>query len=225
MIDANDCPTNFTSPFNVVVSGPSQVGKTTYVHMLIRNEGLITPSPTRIVYMYGEMQPMIRNLQDNPPKNTRVEIVQGWQPTVVNDMNAEDNNLLVLDDVMTDCRDEVSLSNLFTRGGHHRNISVVFLAQNYFFAGKSAVDIRRNTHYLIMFACKQDKKQVALFGQRILPGYNRAFLDAYDDATSQKHGHLLVDMTTSCPTRFMLRSNTLDTFPRVSYKRHTILKC
>lgn len=189
----------------MVVAGPSQVGKTTFVHRLLRSN-IITPTPDRIVYAYGEMQPALKDLS----ALTKVELHEGWSPTLVESMQPTQNNLLVLDDVMNDCRDDTALSNLFTRGGHHRNISVIFLTQNYFFGGRSAVDVRRNTHYLVLFACKQDRRQVSAFAQRILPRKWRSFLEAYEDATTARHGYLFVDMSKTCPDKYMLRANILD---------------
>lgn len=207
--DAPDCLSSLRAPFNMVVAGPSQVGKTTFVHRLLRSN-MINPTPDRIVYAYGELQPSLEDLRNTPPHQSAVELHQGWSSSITEDMKPSQKNLLVLDDVMNDCRDDTALSNLFIRGGHHRNISVIFLTQNYFFGGRSAVDVRRNTHYLVLFACKQDRQQIASFAQRVLPRKWRRFLDAYEEATSTRHGHLLVDMSANCPDKYMLRANILD---------------
>lgn len=208
--DASQCPLTFRSPFNMVVAGPSQVGKSTFVRSLLaaRKVGAIEPQPDRIKYVYGEVPP-------NLGPELRVECYKGWSADHTEDMDPSVNNVIILDDVANDCKDDAALSNLFTRGGHHRNISIILVTQNYFFPGKCAVDIRRNTHYLVLFACKQDRKHIASFMQRILPTKWRSGLTAYEDATSKRHGHLLVDMSTQCPDEYMLRANTLNEFPHV----------
>lgn len=209
----NSCPTNFYAPFNMVVAGPSQVGKTTFVQSLLSKPygcGSIIPHIDRIKYVYGEEAPNI-----NVDSGTRIDWCKGWSSQVMEDMHPANNNLIVLDDVANDCKDDPTLSNMFTRGGHHRNISIILLTQNYFFSGRTAIDIRRNTHYLVLFACKQDKGPVATFAQRLFPTGWKNFLSAYNDATSIPHGHLLVDMTTKCPEQYMLRAKTLDDRPVV----------
>jgi len=41
--------------------------------------------------------------------------------------------------------------NLFTKGSHHRNISIMYLAQNLFPKNKFARTISLNEHYMILF--------------------------------------------------------------------------
>ena len=48
--------------------------------------------------------------------------------------------LIVLDDIM-DSAYSTKLSQLFTKGSHHRNISLVLIAQNLFHQGPSSRDI------------------------------------------------------------------------------------
>lgn len=206
--EATDCPIAFYTPFNMVVSGPSQVGKTTFIKNLLERTselpGSIVPKPTRIKYVYGEEAPKL---------DVRVEFHRGWSSTLMDDMLPTSTNVIVLDDVANECRDDASLSNMFTRGGHHRNISIILLTQNYFFAGRTALDVRRNTHYLVLFACKQDKKQVSTFAQRLFPFKWKNFMQAYEDATRPQHGHLLVDMTTRCDEKYMVRARSLSDRP------------
>ena len=41
-------------------------------------------------------------------------------------------NLVVLDDMMQELSNEKKITNLFTKGCHHRNLSVIFIVQNLF---------------------------------------------------------------------------------------------
>ena len=58
--------------------------------------------------------------------------------------------LLILDDLMRESSSNVIL-DLFTKGSHHKNISVIFITQNVFHKGKAQRDISLNTKYLMLY--------------------------------------------------------------------------
>jgi hypothetical protein len=154
--------------------------------------------------MYAEWQPAYDEMKRLMPD---IEFLAGWRPEIYEQLVPQNNNLVVIDDLVGSCRADPTLAALFTRGSHHRNVSIILITQNYFWSGSTATDVRRNTTYLCMFRCKQDSMQVARFGQRILPHRSKYFMQAYNDATSQSHGYLFVDMHSECPEQFMLRTN------------------
>ena len=43
------------------------------------------------------------------------------------------------------------VSQLFTKGSHHRNISLVLITQNLFYQGPSSRDISLNSKYIVVF--------------------------------------------------------------------------
>jgi hypothetical protein len=207
MIDATDCPSVLSAPFNMMVSGPTCCGKSTFVSELTTSDK-IQPKPTRVILMYGEWQQGYEVLQK--ALGGSIELLAGWHPEIYNTLVPQQNNLIIMDDIIGSCKNDNTLAELFTRGSHHRNVSLVLITQNYFWSGASSVDVRRNLTYLCLFRCKQDWQQIARFGQRILPpSRSTGFMHAYDDATRQSHGYLFIDMHTLCAERFMLRSNIL----------------
>jgi len=50
-------------------------------------------------------------------------------------------NLIIFDDLMSECINSNTIMNLFTVGSHHKNTSVFFITQNIFSKGKFARDI------------------------------------------------------------------------------------
>jgi hypothetical protein len=156
--------------------------------------------------MYAEWQPAYEEMRRTMPD---IEFIAGWKPEIYDQLVPQNSNLVVIDDLVSHCRGDPTLSALFTRGSHHRNVSIILITQNYFWSGSTATDVRRNTTYLCMFGCKQDNMQIARFGQRIFPQNSKYFMQAYSDATNRPHGYLFVDMHGECPGDFMLRSNIL----------------
>jgi len=109
-------------PFTAIVAGPTSCGKTRFVFRLIDNAAcMIEPSPNKIVYCYGEYQQLFCQY-------SHVNFHQGLPN--MEDFDGKNPVLLVIDDLMQETNETVA--NLFTKGSHHRNISVVFLAQNLF---------------------------------------------------------------------------------------------
>ena len=67
----------------------------------------------------------------------------------MDDFDGKQTVLLVLDDLMNEA--DQTVANLFTKGSHHRNVNVVFLAQNLFSKNKFARTISLNAHYMVLF--------------------------------------------------------------------------
>jgi len=59
--------------------------------------------------------------------------------------------VLVLDDLMEEGGQDKSVLDLFTKGSHHRNITVLYLTQDLFPPGKFSKTINRNAHYIVAF--------------------------------------------------------------------------
>ena len=59
-------------------------------------------------------------------------------------INVGKRNILVFDDLMTGAKCDQRIADLFTKGSHHRNISIVHLTQNIFPKGKACRDIILN---------------------------------------------------------------------------------
>ena len=124
----------FKHPFSMVVSGPSGSGKSVWTKKLLLSS-LIQPSPERIIWCYGQWQPLYDNIRKRIP---RIEFVNG-KPDHLNDQHYIDvskRNVLVFDNLMTEAKCDQRIAGLFTKGSHHRNISVVYLTQNLFPQGE-----------------------------------------------------------------------------------------
>jgi len=76
---------------------------------------MIEPPPEEIWYCYGEFQPIFARYPE-------VKFHEGMPDFTKFDRRS---TFLVLDDLMSETNDDVA--NLFTKGSHHRNVSVMFL--------------------------------------------------------------------------------------------------
>ena len=141
----------FKTPANFYVCGQTQAGKSHLTRRMLRHlEELFYPVPTKIIYCYGEYQKKFDELPSN------VELMEGL-PDNLNDMVRDhDSSLVVLDDLMSECSNDQRVADLFTRGSHHRGISVLYLTQNLFPPGKLSRTISLNSHYFVIFRNPRD---------------------------------------------------------------------
>ena len=87
------------------------------------------------------------------------EFVKGITTALEHDSYFDVNkrNLIAFDDQIIDASKDKRIVNLFTRGSHHRNLSVIYIVQNLFHQGKGSLSISLNNHYLVLFKNPRDK--------------------------------------------------------------------
>jgi len=185
-------------PFSMCVSGPSQAGKSQWVLRLLQNlPRMVTVLPKRVLYCYGEWQPMFEQLPSN------VTLHEGL-PDVKELKEFQEPQLVVLDDMMDECSRSPLLNALFTKYVHHYSMSVIFLVQNIFYSKTKTARI--NTNYMVLFKSPADKLQIAALARQLYPTKSKDFLTAYEDAISEPYSYLLVDLTQATPNELRLRS-------------------
>ena len=196
----------FQHPFTMTVSGPTACGKTYFIRKVLENYK-INPNPQRIVYLYKRWQPLYDTLLKNV--KPKIEFIRG----IPEDLDADsffhtgENNILVLDDMMDLAGNNKAVSDLFTEGSHHRNLSVINLTQSLFPKGRNSVTQRRNTQYLVIFKSPMSQDQIAHFGRFMFPGKLDTFLSAYRKATLPEFGYLIIDGKVNTPMSQRLVTN------------------
>ena len=186
-------------PFSMTVAGPTGAGKTYLIKRILESD-IISPGPKKVIWCYAENQPVLfkemekAGLVDKFEKGLDFEKhVDGITPT-----------LLVIDDLQDETSSDSEVADLFKRGCHHRNLSVIFLVQNLFFQGKKSVDIRRNSTYVVLFKNPQDKMQIHRFAQNAFPGKVEYIMQLYE--TLGPHGYLLFDFTQEADDDIRIRT-------------------
>jgi len=164
---------------------------------------MIEPAPSKVVYCYGEFQELFRQYP-------RVTFHHGLPD--IDDFDGREPTLLVIDDLMQESNE--SVANLFTKGSHHRNISVVFLAQNLFPKNKFARTMSLNAHYMILFKNPRDASQFANLARQMYPKSSQFAVEAYKDATREPYSYLLIDLRPEQDEDLRLRTNI---FPRETH--------
>ena len=134
-------------------------------------------------------------------------------------MCIRDRNLVVIDDLMHELSNDQRMTNLFTKGSHHRNLSVIFILQNMFHRGKELRDMSLNSHYLVVFKSRRDGSQVNHLARQMFPGHVKYMQEAFEDATKRPYGYLFCDLKPETPTDFRLRTNIFPGETQYAYVR------
>ena len=82
---------------------------------------------------------------------------------------------------------------LFTKGSHHRNISVILRNQNLFHQGNHCRTISLNAKYIVLLKNTRDKNQFTYLARQVYPEDSAGLYESYLEATKQPHGYLVLD--------------------------------
>ena len=124
--------------------------------------------------------------------------------------DAHDSSMVILDDLISQCSNDQRVVDLFTRGSHHRGITVLLLTQNLFPPGKLSRTLSLNAHYMLIFRNPGDSLGIATLARTQMYPKNVDYLldqESYNDATKRPYGYLLLDLHQLTPESMRLRTN------------------
>ena len=171
------------------MSGPSGSGRTSFVRRFLRKlRDLYTETKFAggIVWFYGEKSAVPSSLP------AYIRLNKG-EPENFDSVNGK-TSPVILDDLLTYIYSK-QVCELFTRGCHHRNISVILITQNLFHKGRFCRDISLNAHYIVTLKNVRDKKQFTHLANQVYPEYSLCLYNAYLDATQLPYGYPFLDLT------------------------------
>ena len=124
-----------------------------------------------------------------------IEFVKGIPTALEQDcyFDVNNRNLIVFDDQMIDASNDKGIVSLFTRGSHHRNLSVIYIMQNLFHQRKGS---RR-----------QHKPKRPLSGVIQESTRQIANLDSGEANVSRADGFLFKSVRRHCKKTFWLSSD------------------
>ena len=204
-------------PFPALVAGPTCCGKSQFVKRLLESgEDMIEGAPENIIWCYGIYQSTYDEMLRNVPNILFVEGVPSDLESMINPFK---RNLVVIDDLIQELSNDPRITSLFTKGCHHRNLSVIFILQNIFHRGKELRDMSLNCHYLVLFKSPRDSSQINHLAKQMFPGHVKYMQESFQDATSRPYGYLLCDLKSETLTVFRLRTNVFPGGTQFAYVR------
>lgn len=128
----------FKHPFNCVINGPTNSGKTFLLTEIIKyRDVLINDCPNHFIYCYKTWQPSYDKIKVFLPSMLFIEGIP--DPDQLQSLS---NRLIIFDDLNSQYINNHEIMDIFTVGSHHRNISVIVISHNIFAKGKFSREIR-----------------------------------------------------------------------------------
>ena len=177
----------FPALCTISICGPSGSGKTSFVMDILRHRQELFSQPVEgVIYCYSEMQEIFK---EPPGEGGNVKFHFGLpnQDELIAYIDSFKGKffLLIVDDMMS----ELSKSSIFqdcsTKLSHHRNFSLISIAQNIFPHGKSARTQSLNSHFYVLTRTCRDLRQISTLGSQLFPGKASDFLEIYKDAVDK----------------------------------------
>ena len=190
--------------YTCLVAGPTSCGKTQFVKKIIEEgEHVVNGSAKKIIWLYGEYQPAYMELSS---KFLHILFIEGIPENLNEYIDPKFRNLIVIDDFMSETRSDKKVTNLFTKGSHHRNFSVILLQQNLFYNGKESQTISLNAHYIVLFQNPRDNTIVTSLAKQMYPGKVKFLQEAFRDATKLPYHYLFLDLKPYTDEKFRVRT-------------------
>ena len=152
-------------PSNIMIVSPSFSGKTSLAMALLKNKDHIFSDKVHgIVICYTIKQDIYETLNGNVILHEGVPSYDNfleWRTKFKNN-----HFICLLDDLLNEMLTKDNLSQtetIFTRLGHHFNMSVLTLSQNLFWKNMRLISL--NVHYFFLLKFVRDKSQLQYFGR------------------------------------------------------------
>ena len=196
----------FPDSSTIAITGTTSSGKTTWLYRLLRHKDeMFAVPPERILYCYGIFQSLFDEMKKRVPAITFCPGLPTESELDSLTSNGK-HNLVILDDLMNRVTKNEDMELLFTRGAHHRRLTIIYLNQNMYCQGKSSRTINLNTHHMVLFRNPRDMSQISVLVRQVFPGKGNALVEAYRDCMKEPFGYLVLDLSPFTEDKYRMRT-------------------
>ena len=156
--------------------------------------------------MLSEWQPDYDIIREWYPS---IEFEKGWRDEICDSLSREQRNISVLDDQMGVASSSTSVADLFTKGSHHKNLTIIYRVQNVYNQYKSQTTISLNSNYSVVFHNGRNASHFRIMAYQICPNDGKWPVDTFTDANFKPYGYLVLDHHPSTPEDQTVVTNIL----------------
>jgi len=170
------------NPCGIVVSSPSNSGKTHYiVKLLLKSDKLFANPISRVIVVCSHQQDIYKKLCDKF-ECFFVNTLEDCEPHLI------PHAVLLIDDQLSsfeNTRASNKLSDYFTRRFHHEQLTVILIVQCLY--NKFLKTCFENTTYLIVGKWIKNTHSIQILARQFRPNNSRAVIDCYENATKDAY--------------------------------------
>ena len=187
------CGGKFQHPKNTLIVGPTQCGKSTLVENILREKS-ISPWPiVRYVFTDKQSDTFENWKREDLITDYFIGLDKDRLNRLTENSNTDQPQLIIIDDLMSEASKSDILPNLFSRGSHHSNTSVIFITQD-LYSGPKLKTCKQNTHYLVYFN-NPANDQLSLFTSKADKKYRQHIKDIYEKYVERRpYGYMIIDL-------------------------------
>lgn len=203
--------TRLQTPFNMLIAGPSQSGKTTFITNLLKiSDEKFVKKPDFILLFYNAMQPAYDNLVNMNLLNesiniNEIQLTYDFISNKVSPFKNTNGSLIIFDDTLNAITKD--LEEVFQVLGHHHNCSLVYLTQNLYYNNDVFRCLSIQAHYIVLMRNRRNSSQIQYLSKQICPGNIKYLMNSYKDATQYNYTYLFIDCKANSPDELRLRTN------------------
>jgi hypothetical protein len=203
-------------PFSAIVTAPSSSGKSTLVFNIIKNSSQLVANTygrgfDSLWVIYRSMQPLYERIKAE--LGIPVYLFEKTIPDFEILLNQSGSKLpvVVIDDGIC-IENEVLVSDLFCRVGHHLGVSVFLINQSLFDSKNSTLRLcHKNTKVLILFGCARDQTSLRILIHQMISDRKRALLtlETLQKELEKPYAYVMIDYQITCPRDLRFKTNLL----------------
>ena len=193
-------------PFTMLVSGPSNCGKTTFAkNVLLKRRTKYNKTPGKVYWFYKVYQSQYDRMLELGIVDEFVEglVTMEW----IKDNIEMTYCTIVIDDMALEATEDTA--KIFSIASHHYNLNVIFICQNLFTKNRAFREISLNSTYHVIFKNPRDKSTISNFAKQFAPGRTRDLANIYFKATKAPYTYLFIDYHQQTPEENRIFSNVL----------------
>lgn len=196
------------------------LGKTTLALKIIQQRELLVSNPffDHCWYCYGAVvSDTVKQELVGAFGLQNVTFTKGIPKNLETDSIFNDESkakLILVDDLMSEFKNNDFFAKLSTMFSHHKNCTIIFLVQNFF--EKSLRTVTLNCQYLILFDSVRDRSLIATLNKQMFPDKPKFLQGAMQIASKYSmHPYIFLNLRSSSDENLRVQTNILPCEPTV----------